>query len=231
MIIFSSNDKDIKLIGEGGNSRIYLLERDYNGFQSAAIKVPKALADHRVPKAIDNYNLLKQHGIKTTVFLDECLFDGVQALITENLHQEDFTYLDANSHLQTEKDKLLKSLGAGFGLERSEKDPEEERWFADNKFELITNFEGFVENYILFLRAVSDKHIYLAYDCYFFKVKRDKRTDIDYTIADWEDIQIYEHDDLFEKNKDQFKTALFQFVERFVEEGMAEKYKNYLEQL
>ena len=83
----------------------------------------------------------------------------------------------------------------------------------------------------MFLRAVSDKLIYLAYDCYFFKVKRDKRTDIDYTIADWEDIQIYEHDDLFEKNKDQFKTALFQFVERFVEEGMAEKYKNYLEQL
>lgn len=231
MISVSSHDKDIKLIGEGGNSRIYLLERDYNGFQSAAIKVPKALADHRVPKAIDNYNLLKQHGIKTTVFLDECMFDGVQALITENLHQEDFTFLDANSHLQTENDKILRALRADFGLERSEKEPEEERWFADNKFGLITNFEEFVENHIWLLSAVSDEHIYLAYDCYFFKVKRDKRTDIDYTIADWDDIQICEHDDLFEKNKDQFKSALFQFVERFVEECMAEKYKNYLEQL
>lgn len=230
MISVSSHDKDIKLIGEGGNSRIYLLERGYNGYQSAAIRVPKVMADYRVSKALENYNLLKQHGIKTTIFLEECLFDEVQALITENLHHENYTYLDANSHLETENDKIIQSLRVNFGLERFENESEEERCFADNRFELITNFEEFAGNYILLLRTFSDEHIYLAYDCYFFKVKRDKRTDIDYMIADWDDIQICEDDDLFEKNKDQFKTALFQFVERFVEGGMAEKYKNYLKQ-
>ena len=41
-VSFSSTDKDVRLVGEGGNSRIYILEREYNGMLSAAIKVPKA---------------------------------------------------------------------------------------------------------------------------------------------------------------------------------------------
>ena len=231
MISVYSHDKDVKLIGEGGNSRIYLLEREYNGMTSAAIKVSKAFADYRVPKALANYQIIKQNGVKTTAFLEKCLFDGVQALITENLHHEDYTYLDANSHLQTKNDNLLRLLETDCGLERSDKEQEEERLFADDKFDLITNFEEFVESLLLLLRKVSDEHIYLAYDCYFFKVKRDKKTDIDYVIADWDDVQICEEDDLFEKNKDQFKTALLQFVDRFVEDRIIKKYYNYLNQL
>ena len=231
MISINSLDIDVKLIGEGGNSRVYLLEREYKGMTSAAIKVPKAFADYRVPQALANYQIIKQIGVKTTAFLDKCLFDGVQSLITENLHHKDYTYLDANSHLHTKNDNLLRLLETDCGLECSDKEPEEERFFADDKFELITNFDEFVESHLLLLRKVSDEHIYLAYDCYFFKVKRDKKTDIDYVIADWDDVQICEDDDLFENNKDQFKMALLQFVDRFVEDKITEKYYNYLKQL
>lgn len=220
MEIFASKDTDVRLVGEGGNSRIYILEREYNGMPSAAIKVPKAFVDCRVTKALEIHRKLKDVGIKTTVFLEECVFDGQRALITENLHQKDYTYLDANAHLLTEGDKLLRMIEVGFGKKHNEKEPEEERCFADNKFEKITNLDSFVKEYLEFLKRVPDNHIYMSYDCYFFKVKREKITDIDYIIADWDDIQDYDEDDLYEKNKDAFNTAIRQFFDRFVEEGI-----------
>ena len=43
-------------------------------------------------------------------------------------------------------------------------------------------------------------------------------TDIDYIIADWDDVQDYAGGDLYELNKDTFDTAIRQFVDKFVEE-------------
>ena len=219
MEIFTSTDTDVRLVGEGGNSRIYILEREYNGMSSAAIKVPKAFVDCQVTKALENYRKLKDVGIKTTDFLEECVFDGQRALITENLHQKDYTYLDANAHLHSKGDKLLRMIDADFGVRSNEKEPEEERYFADNKFEKITNLDSFVKDHLEFLKSVSEHHIYMAYDCYFFKVKREKVTDIDYIIADWDDIPDYDEDNLYEENKEAFNTAIRQFVDRFVNEG------------
>ena len=219
MEIFTSTDTDVRLVGEGGNSRIYILEREYNGMPSAAIKVPKGFVDCHVTKALENYRKIKYVGIKTTAFLEECVFDGQRALITENLHQQNYTYLDANAHLQTEGDKFLRMIDVDFGVRFNVKEPEEERYFTDNKFEKISNLASFVKNHLEFLKSVSDNHIYMAYDCYFFKVKRGKVTDIDYIIADWDDIQDYDEDNLYEENKDAFNTAIRQFVARFVEEG------------
>lgn len=213
---FSSTDNDVRLVGEGGNSRVYILEREYNGFPSAAIKVPKAFIVCRVTKTLENYRKLKDVGINTTAFLEECVFDGQRALITENRHKKDCTYLDANAHLLTEGDKMLRIIDVGLGLKHNEKEPEEERHFAENKFEKITNLDSFVKNHLEFLKGVSDNHIYIAYDCYFFKVKREKVTDIDYIIADWDDIQDYDEDDLYELNKNAFNTAIRQFFDRFV---------------
>lgn len=223
MMSFLSTDTDVRLVGEGGNSRIYILDREYNGMPSAAIKVPKAFVCDNVTRTLENYRKLQDVGIKTTAFVEECVFDGQRALITENLHQKDYTYLDANAHLQSKGDKLLRMIDANFGLRSSEKEPEEERYFADNKFEKITNLDSFVKDHLEFLKSVSEHHIYMAYDCYFFKVKREKVTDIDYIIADWDDIQDYDEDNLYKKNKEAFNTAIRQFVARFVEEGDIDK--------
>ena len=218
MYKFLSSDCDIRIIGEGGNSRVYILEREYNGMPSVAIKVPKFFVNSRVTDALKNYQKMKEVGIKTTAFLEECLFDGQRALITENLHQKDFVYLDANAHLLTEGDGKLKIIDVDFGRRQKEEEPEEERFFADNKFGKITNLVSFVREHLEFLKSVSDKHVFLAYDCYFFKVKREKVTDIDYIIADWDDVQDYAGGDLYELNKDAFDTAIRQFVDKFVEE-------------
>lgn len=220
---FLSTDTDVRLVGEGGNSRIYILDREYNGMPSAAIKVPKAFVCDNVTRTLENYCKLKDVGIKTTAFVEECVFDGQRALITENLHQKDYTYLDANAHLQLKGDKLLRMIDADFGVRSNEKEPEEERYFADNKFEKITNLDSFVKDQLEFLKSVSEHHIYMAYDCYFFKVKREKVTDIDYIIADWDDIQDYDEDNLYKENKEAFNTAIRQFVARFVEEGDIDK--------
>lgn len=216
MLDFSSQDFDIELIGEGGNSRVYLLNREYNGYPSAVIKVPKTLMYCRVSNTMEKYNLLKKYGINTTAFLEKCFFDGKEALITENLHHEEYTYLDANAHLLREEDRCLHLLEKDCGILYDAKEPEEERWFANHKFKKIENLEDFTDSHIVFLKTVSDAHIYLAYDCYFFKVNRQSLTAIDYLIADWDDIQVCDCKNLCELNIEQFNTAIHQFMEWFV---------------
>ena len=222
---FRSKDIDIRLIGEGGNSQTYLIKREVNGHSSAVIKVPKSRDEHRVHVAIERHRMLQEHGVKTTAFLEECLFDGKVALLTEKLHKKDYTYLDANAHLLREEDKLIRKLNLGFAPTVEEKESEEERWFADHRFVEITNLQEFAKSHIEFLKKVSAAHIYLSYDSYYFRVNRQEKTDIDYIIADWDDVIEYDEDDLFELNKDQFKEALWQFVDRYVEVEVGEKYK------
>lgn len=221
---YNSQDKNIRLIGEGGNSRIYLLEREYAGRPSAVIKVPKAFVDRSVAKAMENYDLLRQHGIKTMAFLEECTFDGQRALITENLHHVDYSHLDANAHLQSEADKILRRIDKDHLTRNNEKEAEEERWFADNKIERITNLVEFVKDQLAFLQSVTEAHVYIAYDCYYFKVMRDKVTSLDYMVADLDDIQICDEPDLYELNKDGFVSAVKQFIQRYVSEEVAEEY-------
>lgn len=222
---FSTKDIDIKQIGEGGNSQTYLLEKEVNGYSSAVIKVPKARDEHRVRFAIERHRMLQENGIKTMAFLEECMLDGKIALLTENLHKEDFTYLDANAHLLREEDKLIRKLNLGFMPIVEVKEPEEERWFADHRFVEITNLQVFAKSHIEFLEKVSVAHIYLSYDSYYFRVNRQEKTDIDYIIADWDDVIEYDEDGLSGLNKEQFKEALLQFVDRYVEEEVGEKYK------
>ena len=222
---FSSSDGNVKMIGAGGNSITYLSGRDEKGEQSVVIKVPKSFVDRRVDDMIKRHKVLKQHGIKTTAFIEECLLDGKRAIVTENLHQADYTYLDCNAHLLREEDKLLRLLNNGSGSQTDEKEPEEERRFTDNRFREITNLIKFAIAHIAFLKKVSDAGIYLAYDSYFFKVNRQEKTDIDYIIADWDDVMGCTDGNLYERNKEQFKTALWQFVDKFVVEEIGEKYK------
>lgn len=218
MLELFSQDSDIKLIGEGGNSRIYLLNREYNCYPSAVIKVPKAFAEHRVSNALEKYHLLKKHSINTTAFLEECRFDGHTALITENLHYEDFTYLDANAHLLRDEDICLRLIEKDCGISFDDKEPEEERCFADHKFEKIENLKEFIDSHNAFLKIVSEANIYLAYDCYFFKVKRQVITEVDYIIADWDDVQSCDANNLYGLNKEQFEIAIKQFLDRFVKQ-------------
>lgn len=230
-MVFDTHDKEIRLIGEGGNSHIYLLDREYAGRTSAIIKVPKAFVDINVNKALENYDMLKQHGITTTAFLDECSLDGRRALITENLHHDDYTYLDSNAHLRTPVDFLLRQIDKDYEARHDEKEPEEERWFADHKFERITNLKEFANNHLVFLEKVSAANIYLAYDCYYFKVKKAKVTDLDYIIADWDDVQICDQTDLYELNKGEFVSALRQFVQKYVSEDVSDEYNVLLDNM
>ena len=141
MYSFCSKDNDIKLIGEGGNSCIY---------PNAIIRVSHCLGRYRVDIALNNYQILKQNDIKTVDSLVECSFDGRAALITENLHKDSYTYLDANAHLLSDNDKQLKALKNCIGINQKDtKEPEEERLFADNKFTDITDLELFIKSSLL----------------------------------------------------------------------------------
>lgn len=224
---FSTSDKDIRLIGAGGNSQTYLLERKVYFFPSVVIKMPKAFVDSRVDGIIKRYEILQKNGIKTASFLEECLLDEKRAILTENLHGKDYTYLDCNAHLLRETDKLLRIIDTRHAVGSSERESEEERWFTDHRFSEITNLMEFAKAHIDFLKKVSDARVYLAYDSYFFKVnRRQEETAIDYIIADWDDVMECEEENLNELNKDQFKRALWQFVDRYVVKEIGEVYKN-----
>ena len=230
---FSSRDQDIRLIGQGGNTKVYLLNKEYKGYDSAVIKQPLGFVDISVDKTVKNYGLLKNHGIKTTQFLEECTFDGGRAVITENLHHDDYTCLDANTHLVTEQDKLLERIRSNQGsLWNESKESEEERVFADRGFKEIINLEEFAMNSLNELRRISNERIYLSYDCYFFKVKNAEVTDIDYVISDWDDIEeIRDEPELYAINKTRFKEALMQFMMRYVEKGKAKEYEEVINNL
>ena len=235
MYSFWSSDSDIRLIGEGGNSSIYFLEREITGKPNAIIRVSHCLGRDRVDGTLNNYQILKQNGIKTVDFLEECSFDGQSAIITENLHKKNYTYLDANAHLLSDKDKQLRALNKSLGFYQKEtKEPEEERWFADNKFTDIIDLETFVTRHLACLLAVSKNNIFLSYDCYFFRVNRNPVTDLDYLIADFDDIQVvedYNSEELYNINKEQFKTAILQFMNWFVVEDKAVQYQGVIESL
>lgn len=66
---YNSHEDDIRLIGQGGNTKVYLLGREYNGYSSADIKEPMGFKETRVKDAIKYCQLLKVNGIKTTAFL------------------------------------------------------------------------------------------------------------------------------------------------------------------
>lgn len=232
MYSFCSNDNDIRLIGEGGNSCIYLLEREFMGKPNAIIRVSHCLGRDRVDIALNNYQILKQNDIKTVDSLVECSFDGRAAIITENLHKDSYTYLDANAHLLSDNDKQLKALKNCIGINQKDiKEPEEERWFADNKFTDITDLELFIKSHLAFLFTISQNNIFLSYDCYFFRVNRCPVTELDYIIADFDDIQITTDDNLYEVNKGEFKTALLQFMKWFVAEDKAMQFKGVIDSL
>ena len=232
MYSFLSSDGDIRLIGEGGNSDVYLLNREYAGTPNAIIRVSHCLGRDRVDKALNNYQILKQNGIKTVGFLEECSFDGRAAVITENLHKESYTYLDANAHLLSDDDKQLRAINERMGFVQIESiEPKEERWFADNKFTDITDLDSFIKKHLDFLFAVSQNKVFLSYDCYFFRVNRCPVTNLDYIIADFDDIQITTVDNLYDVNKEEFKTALFQFMNWFVVEDKSVQYKGVIDLL
>jgi hypothetical protein len=213
---FCSTDSDIRLIGEGGNNRIYKLNREYCGYSSAVIRVSKRCSEKSVLSTIQNYNLLKRLNINTTVFLEKCTFDDRPSLITEDLHKDSYTYLDANAHILRDVDIQLRSLDVGKNT--NYKEPEEERRFADNKFKGITNLSDFIQRHFELLKSLAYEHLYIARDCYFFRVNRHPYTELDYIIADWDDIVIYnDENNLININIGQFKEALLQFVDKYVE--------------
>lgn len=76
--------------------------------------------------------------------------------------------------------------------------------------------------------------IFLSYDCYFFRVNRNLVTDLDYLIADFDDIQVVEDcnsKEVSDLNKEQFRTALLQFMNWFVVEDKAVQYKGVIDLL
>lgn len=221
---FYSNDPAVRIIGEGGNSKVYLCEKPHKGYNSFVIKVPN-IGIRTVEASIDNYHLIRKHGIKTTDFLEQAVMDGMPALVTQNLHETDYTCLDSNAHLKCPKYEFLQKYSKECGLSsRDWVEPREEKVFSFKKIREITNIADFVRNHIVFLNKVSLNGIYLAYDAYFYRVRRAAITDIDYIIADLDDAIACNAPDLYKLNVEGFKESMMKFFELYVDDSRKDEY-------
>ena len=135
-------------------------------------------------KNVQTFSLIKDV-VKTTSFLEICLFDGTPALMTERL----INFVSPNSvDPDLHKTMLLCQIEGG-------EPPMEcklEQQYFKSKIGPILNEEEFLQQAKQDMLLLAEKRVQPYGDSYFFKVS-ETDYDIDYIIADWDNIDMESH--------------------------------------
>jgi len=217
-----------KLIGGGGNSKVYecFLEDNY-GEQMVILKIGA-----NVEKNISNYGIIKSLGIPTLDFVESGKIYGKPALVTNhlNLESEPLIFVTPNSVITGEQ-RILSALNSNNNSKRVE--PIAENFRYNNKLTSILNLNDFIKQVLIGIKKASDSNIVIEFDSYFIGSKKlSEESEICYKIADLDNI--YECQDKTKKecleiNKCEFFRMLNGFVRFFVKEGQNKK--GYLKDL
>lgn len=105
-----------------------------------------------------------------------------------------------------------------------------EKYVYENKIGVISNFNSFLINSKADMKRASDNQIELFSDAFFFRVTETTK-EIDYRIADFDCIISHKDSEIIQSkllsgNLSYFMTALFEFIEFFIEEKYKETYLN-----
>lgn len=103
-----------------------------------------------------------------------------------------------------------------------------ERFVYDHKIEKIANFEEFIKEMLIDLMSAAKFNLSLFVDAFFFRVNPDTNM-MDYKIADFDGILCIKDSDtttqeLFAANKENFETALEEYIIYFVAEQNQDHY-------
>ena len=217
-----------KLIGGGGNSKVYecFLEDDHR-IQKVILKVGA-----NIEQNITNYGIIKSLNIPTLDFVRIGKYLNKPTLITNHLNVESqpLIFVTPNSVI-TEEQRMLSKLDTFNNTKIIE--PIAENFRYKNKLTCILNLEDFIQEVLNDINKASDSKVVIEFDSYFVgSQKLSEKSEICYKIADLDNI--YKCNDktkeeCLEINKKEFLKMLTEFIIHFVKKGLnKKKYLKYL---
>ncbi len=215
-----------KLIGGGGNSKVYECQSDkFPVNHKIILKIGGNIEGN-----IRNFELIKSLGLPSLDFLERWRFNGQVILVTNHLNLENVSsiiFVTPNSVI-TDIERQLTAMKLSTKKDRIESIAENFRY--DNKLSAILNFDDFISNTLEDIENVSNNNIVIEYDSYFIGSKKMQlESEINYRIADLDNIfncQDKTKEECLEINKIEFFSMLKEFITHFVSEGNnKEKYQ------
>lgn len=201
-----------KIIGCGGNWKVYEGNLSTETNNPIIIKTNDNVSESKINDNIKNYELTKSVDLPTLKFFKKAKIEKELVIIAENLNNiPDVIYVSPNS-VKTEINKLLEQISGKNGIESKT----EQKLYKD-KINSINNLLDFIQDIKIKLSEISRLKVIVEYDCYFLGISN--QNIIDYKIADFD--TIFECDDkkpeeCYQINLDELKRVLTLFIEYFV---------------
>lgn len=193
--------KDLTLIGEGANSKVYRYNKPYGqSNMSVVVKVGSCIIAKRYR---DNIEKLKHAGLMTIAFADPCSVEGKPAVIMYDLNAGGEVWVSPNTV-------------------KNGHHSEAEEYLLANKILDIANFDNLLAMMRDIAACTNGKGIGLDMDMVFFGMQRNEsRPSVYYQLVDVDAMlsdpsMAYE---LKESNTTAAKEAITLFVKYFVEPG------------
>ena len=197
---------DLSMIGEGANGRVYKYNKPLpQSGLNAVVKVSNRLMPQKV---LESYAYLKQAGVMTLAFLEECRVDGLPAILMEDLFTDKMVYVSPNSV----RNRYFSNLP--------------EKYLLNNKLNDIANIDSLLVQLRDLVNCTDGKGIGLDMDMISFGVEKDnKDSEVYYKLVDI-DGMLYDSACCFtlhECNTLGAKEALRIFVDFFIETSLAKQ--------
>lgn len=197
---------DLSMIGEGANGKVYKYNKPLpQSGLNAVVKVSNRLMPQKV---LENYAYLKQTGVITLAFFEECRVDNQPAILMEDLFTDKMVYVSPNSV----RNRYFSN--------------QPEKYLLSNKLNDIVNIDSLLIQLRDLVNCTDGKGIGLDMDMISFGVEKDnKDSDVSYKLVDIEGM-LYDSACCFalhECNTLGAKEALSIFVEFFIDTALAKQ--------
>ena len=197
---------DLSMIGEGANGKVYKYNKPLpQSGLNAVVKVSNRLMPQNVLK---KYAYLKQAGVMTLAFLEECRVEGQPAILMEDLFTDKMIYVSPNSV----RNRCFSN--------------QPENYLLNNKLNDIANIDSLLIQLRDLVNCTNGKGIGLDMDMISFGVEKgNKDSDVWYKLVDI-DSMLYDSSSSFalqECNISGAKEALYVFVDFFIETDLAKQ--------
>lgn len=203
-----------KLIGGGGNWRVYeaILENEEDN--PVIIKTNEKVSEYKINQNVSNFELIKSLNLSTLQFYQKARSLESSVILAENLNKsKNIIYVSPNSVI-TDEQKFIENI-SGLGKNRIVS-LTEQKLYSD-KTSTINNLGHFIQYMKPILLKVSQNKVLLEYDSYFLGISNTNI--LDYKIADFDNIFIDCHrleEDCYKLNLDELKKVLLLFISHFI---------------
>lgn len=191
-------------------------------------------------ETIDKFTALKKQNVKSLTFVEKILINGEIVLLVEDLNDSirktfvspNTKIIDIELHKQMEllSNSILKKE-TGNKSDKCHFNSVAELYRSENLLTEIIDFEKDIDTFLLEIKSISNMELFT--DCFFFSSSLvDRKTKIDYVIADFDCINFndyYSKFNIMRSNQSEFLRSYYEFVYKYSEDSERKKY--YIEYL